>query len=447
MIIKRTVYHHLETWKARAGRKVLLLRGARQVGKTFIVRNFGKTFKHFIELNLLEQPRLKAIFTAENLDPKAILDGIAAYTSTPIVDGETLLFIDEIQASPAAISALRFFYEKRPNLHVIATGSLLEFALEDLPSYGVGRIEHLYMYPATFQEFLIASGEGLLLDQIKEASPTKPLLEPLHHKSLTLLKRYLTIGGMPEVLNRVLESGSLAEAASIHSQILVGYEDDFVKYRDKVETEELRETFRSAALQVGKKFIYSHAYRDANSKTVHKALTLLVKAGIVHKVFHSSGNGAPLGSEIDLTKFKTLPIDIGIFNRLIGLTLSDLALVDPLDLINKGTLVEAYCGLELLWSHDPQFADTLFYWHREARSSNAEVDYLVQLGTKIFPVEVKSSSKGAMRSLRRFLSEKHRPLGVRLSTENFGRYANIITVPVYAVGELRRVLEGVELEK
>jgi len=440
MHIPRSIFNQLRAWKGKASRKVLLLRGARQVGKTFIVRQLGQEFKSFIEVNLLEQPQVHTLFSNKSLDPAGILQNISAFFGIPIVDGETLIFFDEIQACPDAISALRFFHEKRPHLHVIATGSLLEFALEELPSFGVGRVEYLYMYPITYFEFLVALKEELLLEQIKRASPTSPLSELLHNKSLALLKTYLSIGGMPEVLANYAQTQSLNDVGRLHSLIVTGYEDDFAKYRKRLQTEQLRETFRSAAVQVGKKFVYSHAYRDANSKTVHQALETIVKAGIVHKVFHSSGNGLPLGAEKDLTKFKTLPLDIGIYSRLSGLPVSELALLDPLMLITKGPLAEAYCGLEILWSQPSYAQETLFYWHRESKSANAEVDYLLQLHGKIFPLEVKSSGKGAMHSLRIFMQEKKRALGIRVSTENFGRLDDILIVPLYAVAELNRLL-------
>lgn len=440
MSLVRSVYSHLLSWKRNPRRKVLLLRGARQVGKTYIARQLGREFRSFVEVNLSEQPQLIKLFTGGSLDPEPILESLAAFYGTQIVDGETLLFFDEIQESPAAIAALRFFQEKRPNLHVLATGSLLEFALEEVTSFGVGRIEYLYMYPLTFREFLVNLREELLLEQIGKASPLHPLSEPLHTKCLSLLKTYLLLGGMPEVIARYVESRDMVEVARIVSSIVTGYEDDFAKYKRRLKLDQLRETFRSAALQVGKKFVYSHAYRDASSKVVHQALNLITKAGIVHKVFHSSANGIPLGGEVDITKFKTIPLDIGIFNRLRGVHLSDLAVIEPLELITKGELAEAYCGMELLWSKEPYSQEALYYWHRESKSSNAEVDYLIELHGEIYPIEVKASGKGAMHSMRMFLREKGRKRGIRVSTENFARYDDTLVCPLYAVAELGRVV-------
>ena len=443
MQINRNILKHLLKWKTKHFRKPLLLRGARQVGKTYIARELSKSFSNFIELNLYDQPRIARLFEDDMLSVDQIIESIGAFFRIRIVDGETLLFIDEIQASTKAIERLRFFYEKRPNLHVIATGSLLDFALEDTNSFGVGRVEYLYMYPVTFYEFVTSIGEELLLEQIKKATHAKPLSDLLHLQSLNLLKNYLTIGGMPEVLANYLETRDLNISSKIISDIITGYEDDFAKYNKRLNVSDLRETFRSSVLQVGKKFIYSHAFRDANSKVVHKALDLIVKAGIAHKVFHTAGNGVPLGGEVDMTKFKTLPLDMGIFNRMSGMLFAEFALMNPLDLINKGALAEAYCGLEILWNKNPETKESMFYWHREAKSSNAEVDYLINIGAIVYPVEVKSSGTGSMHSMRRFLTEKNKAqFGVRVSTENFGRYQDVITVPLYAVGEIERVVSA-----
>jgi predicted AAA+ superfamily ATPase len=438
--ISRTAYKSLLTWKDKPSRKALLIRGARQVGKTYLVRKLGKEFKQYIEINFVEDARLRSLFTSGSLDPNKILDGIAAYLGQPIIDGEALLFIDEIQACPEAITALRFFYEKRPNLHVIATGSLLEFALEEIASFGVGRIEYLYLYPLTFREFLRAQGEDLLLGLISKATHREPLHEILHTKTLSLLKIFLQLGGLPEIHSQYLTTKDFVTCFRLLSTLLTSYQDDFSKYRNRLSTEALSATFKSTAIQTGKKFIYSHAYRDANIRTVSLALELLLKAGVIHKIHHTSANGAPLGAEIDINKFKVMPLDLGIFNQLNGLHLSELATVDPLHLINKGTLAEAYTGLEILHNAASDSKWQLYYWHREAKSSNAELDYVVEIDHRVVPIEVKASSKGAMRSMHLFLKEKKVDIGIRVSTENFSKYGDVYVVPLYAVSEIGRIV-------
>lgn len=431
--IPREVYSYLLRWKNDEDRKVLLIRGARQVGKTYIVRKLAGEFEHFVEINFLEDSNLKSIFTTGNLSPDLLLENLSAYLGEAIVAGRTLLFFDEIQACPEAIEALRFFYEKIPKLHLIATGSLLEFALEEIASFGVGRIEYLFLHPLTFKEFLISQNEELLLGKIKQSNYKNPLPDLLHVKALTLLKTFLQIGGLPEIVSSYSANRDLTQCFKLLSNLLIAYEDDFLKYKKRLKIEALRETFRSTAIQSGKKFIYSHAYRDANIKTVSCALELLVKAGIVNKVYHSSSNGTPLGGEVDIAKFKTTIFDVGIFNKLNGYNLSDLSIIDPLQLINKGTLVEVFVGLELLYGTSSDIKEQLYYWHREAKSSNAELDYVVELAGKIIPIEVKASSKGSMHSLHIFLGEKKLDLGVRISTENFSKYEKIAVIPAYAV--------------
>lgn len=445
MKIERSIFKDLQAWVRREDRKVLLLRGARQVGKTFVCRQLGKTFKRgFVEINLVDQPLVVKLFEDPALSIDQLIASIGAFVGQRIVDGETLLFIDEIQASRAAIAKLRFLFEKRPQLHVIATGSLLEFALEDVASFGVGRIENLFMHPLTFEEVLLAANEEQLLTLIRSMTPTSPLPQALHEKALSLLKSYLIVGGLPEAQVQFLKTKDLLVVNRLLTNVLVAYEDDFVKYRKRAPEGRLRDTLRSVAFQAGKKFIYTHAYRDAASKDVHGALELLIKAGLAHKIHHSSANGLPLGAQIDPKKFKVIPHDVGIFNRLSGLQVSELVVADPAALIHKGSLVEVFCGLELL-AHGVgehrgrHLKNDLFYWHRESKSSNAEVDYVLEIGQSVIPLEVKASGSGAMHSMRQFLKEKRIKTGIRVSMEPLSRYADTIAIPLYALGEVSRL--------
>jgi predicted AAA+ superfamily ATPase len=446
MRLERSISKDLQSWTKQKGRKVLLLRGARQVGKTFVCRQLGKSFKTFVEINLVEQPLVTKLFEDPGLSIDQLIASIAALTGQGIVDGETLLFIDEIQASAEAISKLRFFHERRPHLHVIATGSLLEFAIEDVASFGVGRIEYLFMYPLTFEEMLLASKEDQLITLISSMTPAEPLPLPLHQKALSLLKSYLIVGGLPEVQAQFIETKDLLMLNRIHTNLLLAYEDDFSKYRKRVPQSRLRDTMRAVAFQAGRKFIYSHAYRDAASKDVHGALDLLVRAGLVHKIHHSSARGVPLGAEIDPKKFKVIAHDVGIFNRLSGLQVSEVILEDLSSLMHKGSLVEVFCGLELL-AHGVgentgrHLKKELFYWHREAKSSNAEVDYLLEIGSEIVPLEVKSSGSGSMHSMRMFLKEKNIKRGIRVSAEPLAQLHDTLVIPLYALSEVTRLWE------
>jgi predicted AAA+ superfamily ATPase len=404
----------------------------------------GQTFKSFVEVNLVEQPLMARLFEDQALSIDQLISSIAALAGKRIIDGETLLFIDEIQGSKEAIEKLRFFYEKRPNLHVIATGSLLEFALEEVTSFGVGRVEYLFMHPLTFEESLVACHEEQLLEMIHSMTPTNPLPKPLHEKALSLLRQYLLVGGLPEVQAQCIGTKDLLIVNRLHSDLLIAYADDFAKYRGRVPPIRLRDTLRAVAFQAGKKFIYSHAYRDAVSKEVHSALDLLNRAGLAHKIHHSAASGIPLGAQVDRKKFKVIPHDVGLFNQLAGLKLSELLTAESVHLINKGALVEVFCGLELLAhgvgeSHHRHTKNDLFYWHREAKSSNAEVDYVAEIGRDTIPVEVKASGTGAMRSMRVFMHEKGLKMGIRVSTEPLAKLNDTLVLPLYAVGEMTRL--------
>ncbi len=433
MYIQRDIDNHLEAWRLSLERKPLLLRGARQVGKSSAVRELGKKFRYYLEINFEEQRQVYPLFRG-NLSPVQLAENLSALYNVPIVAGETLLFFDEIQQCPDAISSLRFFYEQWPELHVIAAGSLLEFALQELPSFGVGRIRSLFMYPFSFNEFLSALKENTLLKLKEKASPEKLLPEPIHLKLVDLLKRYFLIGGMPEVVVNYTNGRSLVECQQVLDDLIISLRADFVKYRKKVPSLRIHEVFGSVVEQAGSKFIFKNA-ADANHGQIKEAIELLIMAGLVIPVTHTSANGIPLGAEANFKKRKMLLFDIGIYQRLLGLPLSEILLENPTNLTNKGALAEIFAGLEIVKAISPfQIAD-LYYWHRESKSSNAEVDYVLQRGSQILPVEVKSGIKGSMQSMFSFLKEKNQPVGWRLSLEPFSTYDSVISIPLYSIAE------------
>ncbi|MGE0090023.1 MAG: ATP-binding protein [Bacteroidales bacterium] len=431
--LNRDIESQLNKWKDEPDRFPLLIRGARQVGKSSLVRQFGKKFQYFIELNLELNPEFRKVFEA-NLEPHRICNELALIYNTPIEPGKTLLFIDEIQSSLAAISSLRFFYEQYPKLHVIAAGSLLEFALSELPSFGVGRIRSLFLYPFSFNEFLQAVGENKLLDAIQGAKPEKPLSELVHTKALNLYKRFVIIGGMPKVVSHYVETGDLLKCQQVLDDLVISFQDDFVKYKKRISSFMLREVFNSVIAQNSNKFIYTKATPDLNRVQVKLCLELLSMAGLIYPVTHSSANGVPLGAEIN-TKFrKYIVFDSGIYQRILGLNLSDLLLNSDFDSINKGSIAELFVGLELIKVSEKRIE--LYYWQRESKNSQAEVDYLVQKSTRILPIEVKSGTKGSMQSLYLFLNEKKIETGIRVSQENFSEYDKIKVFPIYAVANI-----------
>ena len=423
-------------WKKDENRKVLLLRGARQVGKTYIVRELAKEFKHFFEINFENNSEVKSFFD-QNLDPDRICTSLSAYFRIQIIEGKTLLFFDEIQSCPKAIQALRFFYESLPELHVIAAGSLLEFSLSDLTSWGVGRIRSLYMYPMSFDEFLLANEEDALIEMKKEASSENPIASPFHEKLKEYLRYFLLIGGMPETVKTFIANRTdMNKVQNVLSDIATSYYDDFAKYKRRIPVLRLREVMNSVVKQAGGKYIYSKAGALSNPAQAKEALDLLEMAGLVYKVYHSSGQGVPLGSDVNFKKFKCLLHDSGIFQQIAGLRITDLMLAENIDMLNKGSIAEAFVGVELIKYSLETEKKQLYYWHREKRGSNAEVDYLVEEGTKIIPVEIKSGGTGKMQSLNLFINEKKSRKGIRISLENFSQYGKITVVPLYAVSSL-----------
>jgi len=432
----RNIDHELISWSKDETRKPLLLRGARQVGKSSAVRELAKQFEYYIEINFEEQKQVHSVFEGD-LSPLGICEKLSVYYNVPIVPGKTLLFFDEIQACLPAISSLRFFYEKYPELHVIAAGSLLEFALKELASFGVGRVRSIFMFPFSFSEFLTALNEKLLLQSMKSASPQLPLPEAIHKKLLEYFKKFLILGGMPEVVSHYIQNGDLRKCQQILDDLIISLRADFTKYKQQVPSLRIREVFESVAGSSGGRFTYSKAATESNLKQIKEALNLLTMAGLVIPVTHSSGNGLPLGAEINPKVQKMLLFDTGIFQRILGLNIGELIISDDFDVINKGAIAELFTGLELQKSASPYQQEELYFWQRESRNSNAEVDYLIQSGQDILPIEVKSGGRGSMQSLYLFMKEKKVKTGVRCSIENFGQYDQIRIIPLYAISNLR----------
>jgi predicted AAA+ superfamily ATPase len=343
--------------------------------------------------------------------------------------------LDEIQSCPNAISALRFFYEDYPELHVIAAGSLLEFALEELPSFGVGRISSMFMYPFSFSEFMLACGEERLWRQVCQSSPENPLHPVFHEKALEILKQFLVIGGMPAVVSKFVASRDILACQKTLNDLINSLKADFVKYKQRVPELRISAAFEAVVHQAGGKFNYSKV-QPYTTKQIKESIELLQKAGLVIPVTHSSANGIPLGAQENPKKQKFILLDMGIFQRLLGLQLSDILLSNDFSLINKGFIAELMVGMELLKASSCYEQTQLYYWHREALNSTAEVDYVIQRGEKIIPVEVKSGTIGKMQSLHLFMNEKKSEFGVRTSLENYIQYDKIMVYPLYAIGNL-----------
>ena len=443
---RRHIDEQLLKWKENPRHKPLLIRGARQVGKSTAVRELAKQFRYFVEINLEKQPDLLQMFP-ENIDVKKTCEKLSGTLGIPVVPGETLLFIDEIQVSKEAIMSLRYFKEDYPDLHVIAAGSLLEFALEELPSFGVGRIRSLYMYPFSFDEFLMAQNLDLMLDYKKKANSEEPLTEKAHKDLIEQLRTFYLVGGMPAAVTEWMETHSYLEVSHIHTDIIQTYEDDFNKYKKRVSPVMLRQVLRSVALQAGNKFVYAVAARDVHSSVVREALHLLTLAGLVTPVKHTNGNGLPLGAEENDSYVKYLFFDLGVMQTLLDIPAADILMATDVDFVNKGGASEMFAGLEMQKYRECFQKPELHYWNNTAKGSLAEVDYLRPRNGKVLPIEVKANTQGGMQSLWIFMRKRKLHEAVRTSLERFGqfdyydpednfeqRHVNII--PLYALSNL-----------
>ena len=428
----RVIFDSLQNWAASPGRKVMLLRGARQVGKTYAVRHLSRVFDSFLEVNFEEEKDIRQFFDG-SLDPAGIIRKLANYFGVRIVAGRTLLFLDEIQACPDALRALRFFHEKMPGLHVIACGSLLEFALESIPSHGVGRIMSLFMFPMSFEEFLLAMNEEGLLNEIRGSSPQRPLSSPFHSRALDHLKTYLAIGGMPEAVSQFAESERIADCRDVLGDLLRTLRDDFAKYRKRCPASRLNDVLESVVFQAGGKFIHAKACHDTRTDSIKSALDLLVMAGLAYRIHHSDARGFPLGAQSNPKRFKAAVLDVGLHQRILGLDLAPLQVSRDFDVVNRGAVAEVFVAQELRAGGNPRDPRRLHYWHREARNSNAEVDYVIQHDKAILPIEVKAGGSGRMQSMRMFMADREIKRGIRTSLENFGAIDSIDIVPLYAL--------------
>lgn len=428
--MKRLVLDQLIDWKNDSNRKPLLIRGARQVGKTYLVRKLGETFKNYIEINFEMSPDLRLLFK-EDLNPKNVIKKIEIILNENIIPGETLLFFDEIQSCPEALTSLRYFYEHKPDLHVIGAGSLIEFLLEEI-GMPVGRIRSLFLYPINLKEFLIAKGEGRLLEILESHNPENKLDEIYHRKLLRIMGEYLAIGGMPEVVNQWLETGDYRKVQYLHTDLIETFRQDFNKYAKSHQIRYIEMLFNSIPVLMGNKFKYSNVTRELKSRDISPALDLLIKAGLIYPIYHTSANGIPLGSEKKKKYFKLIFLDIGLAQRILNIN-SGNWIVDPLKTLkNNGKIAEAFLGQELCAYSDPFIKKELFYWVREKRSAMAEVDYLEVLNNNIVPLEVKSGLSGKAKSMKIFLKEKACKFGIIFSQRNFSTKNNILYYPLYS---------------
>ena len=425
MYIERPIDALLLEWKNSANRKPLLLRGARQVGKSWAVEHLGETFDYFIEVNFEKRPEMLDVFQKIH-DVHELASSLGMYYNTPVIPGRTLLFLDEIQKSADAVQSLWSFKEGYKELHVVAAGSLLEFALQYLPSFGVGRIRSLFVYPFSFDEFLVAEGKADWVKAKQGASTEKPLLEPLYNDLVQHFRTFLMVGGMPASVAAWITTHDYSQCQAELDDIQLTYYDDFPKYAKKVDTTLLRNTLQSVVMQIGDKFTYSEVDGGYRAEEVKKALKLLCDAGIIKRVSYTSGNGLPLGAEVNDKFRKYIYLDSGLLLRILDLDLGGARQLTEMiiagtaeDLVNKGGLAEMVLGWELVKYNNPRTQHDLFYWENTAEGTRSEVDYIIARDLKVLPIECKAGTSGKMKSLYEFMRQKHLTEAIRSSLENF----------------------------
>jgi predicted AAA+ superfamily ATPase len=426
--MKRLAEKEIIEWKNSPRRKPLIIRGARQVGKTWLVENvLANLFDSFVKIDLEKRRDLHVHF-AGNLEPRTILNHLELVTSR-IISGKTLLFFDEIQACPRAITALRYFYEQMHELHVVAAGSLLEFAFDEI-SVPVGRVQYLHLHPMTFYEYLLAIGKEPMADY--SITPPKRAAPSIQKIILSELRNYFFVGGMPECVKTWRDSGSMVETFQVQSEILESYRDDFSKYKPRIDTACLDAVFLNAAKSVGEQLKYTRLNSGHSGQMNRKAFDLLNKAQIVQKIPSCDPSGLPLGATANQKKFKASLMDIGLLQRICQVPAELELQQDNMLAMYRGKLAEQFVAQELLAWHSSE----LYYWARDARGSNAEVDYLAVHESKIYPVEVKSGMGGSLRSLHLMLEKyPNCPYGLVLydGTYKMRSEQKIMFLPLYSV--------------
>jgi len=452
--VQRYLIDKLKDWLISPSRKPAVLRGARQVGKTWIVRELARqTGKQLIELNFEKKRSLAIHFESNN--PSTILLNLESVLNQSIDPKNAILFLDEIQAVPELLAKLRWFYEDMPMLPVITAGSLLEFVLENHTfSMPVGRIQYFFIEPLGFEEFLLAKNEAHLLSAIENVSIEKPLNTAIHDKANQLFKEFVTVGGMPEAVSTWIRTSSLEALSEVHNNLINTYQDDFTKYAGKLSINYLEDVLSAVPKLLTQKFVYSHVDPAARHESIKQALNLLLKARLCHKVQSTSANGIPLGAEINSKIFKIILIDVGLVSTMLGLRLHQFSNIEDILVVNKGALAEQVVG-QLLRLLSPFYVEpTSYYWSRESASSNAEIDYLIQDNQRLIPIEVKAGVQGKLRSLHQFMSEKPWKLAIRFyagpiqrdrivskTTTGHSNDYELISLPFYLLGQLYRLLE------
>ena len=441
MYLNRKIDSTLSEWKNDPHHKPLLMRGARQVGKTTAIRRLAESFETFVEVNLEVDDEIKK-FIEKSFDVQGFIALLEIRYAKRIVPGKTLIFLDEIQSCPRAVTFLRYLYENIQPLHVVAAGSLLEFAIAEVADIPVGRVRNIFVYPFSFAEFVSALGGEIIFDHARNSLRGSVQSENAHEKLLEYLKVFLIVGGMPAAVRAYVETRSFLAARDEQRDIMQNLKEDFAKYKTRIDPSVLRSTLQSVINQTGQQFTFSNSELELTYAKSKKCTDLMERAKIIMRIDCTRANGIPLGGDINAKDNKFMLFDTGLYLYEIGLNLSEWINDPPQKFVNRGKLAEMFVAHELKKSGTPLEDNPLYYWHRDNKNGKAEVDFVVQYKNAPLPIEVKSGVKGSMKSLRILMDEKSFSLGIRASEENFGSLdeGRIEIVPMYFIGEYEAIL-------
>lgn len=434
--MKRSAYNDLISWKENKDRKPLILQGARQVGKTYLVKEFGKQeYKNLYYLNFEQDPNLSSLFES-SINPEIIINNINLYIGVKIIAEDTLLFFDEIQIAPRVLTCLKYFQEQAPDFHIIAAGSLLGISVGKDSSFPVGKVNFLSLHPMSFTEYLMEIGEELFVESLNSLEEPTPFPDAIHNKMLSHLKMYLFLGGMPEVVKDYTENMDITKVRNIQSDILNAYERDFSKYADKNQAIKTSEFWNSIPRQLArenKKFKYRDIKKAARSNMYDQTIEWLRKAGLVNMVYNIESPKIPLSAYADYSKFKVYMHDIGLLAAKLNISSDQIVLPDALFREFNGAFIENFIAQELVSAGN----NKLFYW---TSRSDAEVDYILEYNQKIFPLEVKSGTSRNTKSLQSYASKYNPDIVFRTSPRNLIKSGNFINIPLYAIHLLKQFL-------
>ena len=429
----RSIYRQLLDWKNGSRRKPLILKGARQVGKTWIIKQFGlREYRNMIYLNCHKNDRIKIIFE-RGYDIKRILRDLSALSEEKIYPQKSLIVFDEVQEVPEALASLKYFCEDAPEYHVIVAGSLLGLSIHQGISFPVGKVQQLEMYPMTFMEFLLAKhGEQRI--EFLENAPLDELAS-LHSELIDDLREYYFAGGMPEAVEAYITHGDLQEVRDIQLQILSDYHDDISKHADRSILQRIYQVWNSIPQQLAKdngKFVYGEIKKGARAVNFELAIEWLIDAGIVYRIPRLKKAGIPLKFYEDFSSFKLYPLDCGLMGAMVNAPASQILVENKVFTEYKGAFTEQYVLEQLL----PMIGNNVFYLKGD--NSEMEIDFLFQHQEKMIPVEVKAEENLRAKSLRLFVKEHQDASGVRISMSPYRKQDWMSNLPLYAVN---RILE------